>query len=91
MWVQFKQKWQDGHYKYQVGMVVELPRPLAEGYCLSGKAKPCKPPKWAVEKEKEAKAKVYPSARRRIKKTVSRMGALPNLNELADSIMEDED
>ena len=89
MWIQFKQRWQDGFHKYQVGMVVELPKTLAEGYCMANKAKPCKPPKWAVDQEKKAKENSYPSARRRIKRTVSKIGALPNFEELASELDND--
>ena len=82
--------WQDGLYKYQPGMVVELPDVLARGYIGAGKASPSNPPKWATQTAKENNAKKIPSARRRIK----RMSTIPqqelSLKDLANQVLEDD-
>jgi len=75
MWVQFRVRWQDGLYKYQQGMKVEIPTNLALGYIGSGKAKQCRPPERITTSTKEdlKEKEKYPSARRRIK----RISAMP--------------
>jgi len=90
MWVQFKVKWQDGLYKYDPGKVVELPNALAIGYCESGKAKLCKPPKWATTAQRKPKDDEYPSARRRIKKMQSDAKRQLSYEEIAQSVLEED-
>lgn len=91
MWVQFKQRWQDGLYKYQIGMKVEIPNVLALGYIQSGKAKPCKPPEHIVSSVKEDKVEKekYPSARRRIKKISSMPQNSMSIRDYADQAFDD--
>lgn len=90
MWVQFTQRWQDGLYKYQKGMKVEIPTDLAVRYIESGKAKRCKPPEHAGPSNKEGKKKdVYPSARRRIKKMSTMPKSQMTFSDLADEVFED--
>lgn len=90
MWVQFKQLWQDGLHQYQVGMVVDLPRDLAIGYCQSGKAKACNPPPEIMQQTQASKKKAIPSARQRIKKMSTKPQRDMSIKELADELMEDE-
>ena len=90
MWVQFTQRWQDGLYKYQKGMKVEIPTDLAVRYIDSGKAKRCKPPEYVGLVAKDGKQKeVFPSARRRIKKTSSKPQQQMTLNDIAENVFED--
>ena len=90
MWVRFNELWQDGLYKYQVGMVVELPTTLAEGYCGSGKAKRCNPPKRIASVRGGKKGKTIPSAKRRIKRMSTNAPRQQSFSEIADNVFEDD-
>lgn len=91
MWVRFKVSWQDGMYIYEPGKVVNLPKDLAIRYCESGKAEPCKPPKWATEevKQKNRHASV-PSAKKRIKRKQTKVGRETSISDLANQMIGEE-
>lgn len=88
VWVKFKQWWQDGMYKYQPGMVVDLPKQLGEGYVMSGKAELAQPPKEIAVESKKKRA--VPSARSRTTKKTIRLKQNQSLHDLSDELIEDE-
>ncbi len=81
MWIKFKVWYEDGLYRYQPGMEVDIPTDLAQRYVMAGKAVAIKPPKDAMQGVPGANRRKVPSARSvvRVRKVSTQPSSLMDL------------